>query len=80
MATKCMHGKHKILFLQSMCLKCMNWKSCNSKIKSQEHILVLRNILYHWSKPQKGPFCHTNTYQFMSSQGNVKGYVFHKQA
>ena len=26
------------------------------------------------------PFFHTNTYRYMSSQGNVKGYVFQKQA
>ena len=26
------------------------------------------------------PFIDTNTYQFMSSKGNVKGHVFQKQA
>ena len=49
-------------------------------LKKLNHIIIFKKYNIQLELASVKPFFHADTYQFMSSQGNVKGHVFKKQA
>ena len=75
-----MHGDPQILWLQSMCVFKMHTFKIFQKLIHRKKYLNLKKYDISLELALVRPFFHTNTYKFMSSQDNVKGHVFQKQA